>query len=400
MDLPQTIGVLAAMKIPYYYAWKNLWARKVTTLLTALGMALVVFVFASVLMLSEGLRQTLVATGSPDNVMVIRQGSETEVQSTIDRSEAALIESLPEISYSSDGQKQVSKETLILMVLEKRGGNKRSNVIIRGLSQPGLAMRPQARLVAGRWFHSGASEIVAGVKVAESFAGTGIGETLHFGLRDWTVVGLFDAGSTGFSSEIWGNTEQLMQAFRRNTYSSVIFTLPGAEAFDRLKKRLETDPRMSVEAQRETQFYADQSEQLATFLKILGVVLTVVFSLGAMIGAVITMYGAVASRTREIGTLRALGFNRWSILVAFLLESLLLGLLGGIIGLMMASGLQFVTVSTMNWQSFSELAFSFVLTPRIALIALTTALVMGLLGGLLPAIRAARMDLIEALRSM
>ncbi|MGI9211316.1 MAG: ABC transporter permease [Methylococcaceae bacterium] len=388
------------MKIPYYYSWRNLWARKLTTVLTALGMALVVFVFASVLMLSEGLRQTLVATGSPDNVMVIRQGSETEVQSNIDRSEAALIESLPEIPYTGEGKKQVSSESLVLMVLNKRQDHTRSNVIIRGLSESGIALRPQVRLVAGRWFRQGASEIVAGVKVAEGFSGAGIGESLHFGLRDWTVVGVFDAGSTGFSSEVWGDVGQLMQAFRRNTYSSVLFRLPGEAAYQGLRKKLEGDPRISVEAQRETGFYAKQSEQLATFLNILGIVLSIVFSLGAMIGAVITMYGAVASRTREIGTLRALGFGRLSILLAFLLEALFLGLVGGVIGILLASGLQFFTVSTMNWQSFSELAFSFVLTPRIALLALLIALLMGLLGGLLPALRAARMDVIEALRSV
>ncbi len=388
------------MTIPYYYAFKNLWARKVTTLLTASGMALVVFVLASVLMLSEGLTQTLVATGSPDNVMVIRQGSETEVQSTIDRNEAALIDSLPDIPYDRDGNRQVSKESLVLMVLTKRNGNKRSNVVNRGLSAQGLALRPQVHLVSGRLFRPGASEIVAGIRLSENFAGAGLGETLHFGLRDWTVVGLFDAGKTAFSSEIWGDVDQLMQAFRRNVYSSVIFRLPGTERFDQLKKRLETDPRMSIEARREDRFYADQSEQLATFLKILGVVLSVVFSLGAMIGAVITLYGAVASRTREIGTLRALGFDRTSILAAFLLESLLLGLTGGVIGIVLASGLQFITVSTMNWQSFSELAFSFVLTPKIAVTALLSGLAMGLLGGLLPALRAARMDLIESLRSV
>jgi putative ABC transport system permease protein len=387
------------MNIPLYYSWRNVWARKVTTLLTALGMALVVFVFASVLMLSEGLRQTLVATGSPDNVMVIRQGSETEVQSNIDRAEAALIESLPEIPYAGTGQKQVSSEALVLMVLDKRQDHKRSNVIIRGLSDAGIALRPQARLVAGRWFRAGASEIVAGIRVAEGFAGAGIGESLHFGLRDWQVVGVFDAGSTGFSSEIWSDVEQLMQAFRRNTYSAVLFRLPGESAFEAMKQRLEGDPRISVEAQRETRFYAEQSEQLATFLAILGVVLSSVFSLGAMIGALITLYGAVASRTREIGTLRALGFEPRSILTAFLLESLLVGMAGGVIGLGFAAGLQFITISTMNWQSFSELAFSFVLTPRIALQALLIAVLMGLLGGLLPALKAARMNVIEALRS-
>ncbi len=385
--------------IPLAYSWKNLWARKLTTLLTASGMALVVYVFATVLMLSEGLRQTLAATGSEANVMVIRRGSETEVQSSIRREEAAVIESLPDIAYGDSGLKRVSKETLLLMVLPKRGSAKPSNVTIRGLSARGLALRPQVKLVKGRMFRPGASEIIAGRRIAESFEGAGLGETLRFGLRDWTVVGVFEAGNTAFGSEIWGDGDQIMQAFRRSGYSSVIFTLGQPAAFERVKKAIETDPRLTLEAQREIEFYAEQSEQMATFLTILGISLSVVFSLGAIIGAIITMYGAVASRTREIGTLRALGFRRSGILAAFLAESLLLALIGGAAGLGLASAMQLLTLSTMNWQTFAELAFRFDLTTEIALKSLAFASVMGLLGGLLPAIRAARMDLIEALRA-
>jgi putative ABC transport system permease protein len=389
----------ARFAIPLGYSWKNLWARKLTSLLTASGMALVVYVFATVLMLSEGLRQTLVATGSEANVMVIRRGSETEVQSGIGREAAAVVESLPDIAYDAAGLRQVSKETLVLMVLPRRGDGKPANVTIRGLSERGLALRPQVRLAQGRMFRPGTAEIVAGLRIADKFQGAGIGETLRFGLRDWTVVGVFDAGSTAFASEIWGDAEQLMQAFRRNDYSSIIFALRDPRDFERVETTLEKDPRLTLEAKRESVFYADQSRQMARFLNILGLTLSVVFSLGAIIGAVITMYGAVASRTREIGTLRALGFRRASILAAFLLESLLLSGLGGLLGLGLASTMQFLTVSTMNWQTFSELAFSFRLTPAIVLKALAFALGMGLLGGLLPAIRAARMVLVEALRA-
>jgi putative ABC transport system permease protein len=385
--------------VPLSYSWKNLWARKLTTLLTAAGMALVVYVFATVLMLSEGLRQTLVATGSEANVMVIRQGSETEVQSAVSRSEASVIESLSDIAYGAGGIPRVSKETLLLMVLPKRGSGKPSNVTIRGLSSIGLALRPQVRLVQGRMFRPGSSEIIAGRRIAEGFKGAGLGETLRFGLRDWTVVGVFDAGNTAFGSEIWGDVEQLMQAFRRDAYSSVIFTLRDPAAFESIRKAMAKDPRLTVEAQREMEFYAAQSEQMAKFLNILGISLSIVFSLGAIIGAIITMYGAVASRTREIGTLRALGFRRRGILGAFLLESLLLGLVGGIAGVGLASTMQWLTLSTMNWQTFAELAFRFDLTPAIVLQSLAFALLMGLLGGLLPAVRAARLDIVEALRS-
>jgi putative ABC transport system permease protein len=389
----------ALVRIPLAYSWKNLWARKLTTLLTAAGMALVVYVFATVLMLSEGLKHTLVATGSPANVMVIRRGSETEVQSSVSRDEAAVIESLPGIASGASGRPAVSKEALVLMVLPKRDSGKRSNITIRGVSPAGLALRPQVRIVEGRMFRPGSSEIIAGRRIAEGFKGAGLGETLRFGLRDWTVVGVFDAGNTAFGSEIWGDVDQLMQAFRRDAYSSVIFTLRDPGGFESVQAALGKDPRLTVEAKREVEFYAEQSEQMARFLSILGFSLSIVFSLGAIIGAIITMYGAVASRTREIGTLRALGFRRSGILAAFLLESLLLGLMGGLIGVGLASGMQWLTISTMNWQTFAELAFSFDLTPAIILESLGFALAMGLLGGLLPAIRAARMDLIESLRA-
>jgi ABC-type antimicrobial peptide transport system permease subunit len=363
-------------------------------------MALVVYVFATVLMLTEGLKQTLVATGSDDNVVLIRQGAETEVQSSIEREQAAIIESAPEIAYAPNGTKLASKEVMVLMTLPKRGSDKPSNVTIRGLSEKGLALRPQVRLLEGRMFRPGSSEIVAGRKIAEHFKGAGMGETIRFGLRDWTVVGVTDAGNTAFSSEIWGDAEQLMQAFRRTAYSAVVAKLADVSLLEHFRVRIESDPRMKVEAKRETVFYAEQSEMLANFLKILGMTLSVIFSLGAIIGAVITMYGAVASRTREIGTLRALGFRRGGILSAFLFESSLLGLIGGLVGVALASTMRFLTVSTLNWQTFSELAFTFTLTPVIAFQSLAFSLFMGLVGGLLPAFRAARMDLIEALRAV
>jgi putative ABC transport system permease protein len=387
------------MQIPYAYSWKNLWARRLTTALTAGGMALVVYVFATVLMLTEGLQQTLVATGSPDNVMVIRRGADTEVQSSIERDKAAIVESLPEIAVGAGGVRQVSKETLVLMTLPKRDSGKPSNVTIRGLSGTGLSLRPQVRLIRGRLFRPGSSEIIAGNKIAENFRGAGIGETLHFGMRDWTVVGIFDAASTGFSSEIWGDVEQLMQAFRRTAYSAVIFKLADRADFARAEQRIESDQRLRLDAKRETVFYAEQSEMMANFLNILGLTLSVIFSIGAVIGALITMYASVASRTREIGTLRALGFGRSSILGAFLAESLLLGLVGGVMGLALASVMQFMSISTMNWRTFSELAFSFTLTAGIAFKSLAFALAMGFFGGFLPAIRAARMNIIDALRA-
>ena len=387
------------MAIPFSYSFRNLWTRRLTTVLTASGMALVVFVFAATLMLAAGLRKTLVETGSSDNVVVIRKASQSEVQSGVDRSQAAVVETQPEIAVGTDGRQLLAKEIVVLISLPKRGTDKPSNVVIRGISHASLALRPQVRLIEGRMPRPGSSEVIAGQSVAKRFKGGGIGETLRFGMRDWTVVGTFDAGTTGFSSEIWGDVDQLMQAFRRPVYSSVLFRLRDASEFPKVKERLESDPRLTVEAKRETQYYSDQSEMMATFLRIMGMTLTIIFSLGAIIGAMITMYAAVANRTAEIGTLRALGFRRRSIMIVFLVESLLLGLVGGLAGIFVASFLQLFTISTVNWQTFSELAFSFTLTPEIIVQSLVFSLIMGFVGGVLPAFRAARMNIVEALRT-
>ena len=388
------------MKIPFSYTFRNLWTRKLTTLLTAGGMALVVFVFATVLMLEEGLRKTLVETGSYDNVVVIRRSSQTEVQSVIDRVQAAIIESLPEVAFGADGGRLVSKETVVLVNLIKRDTDKPTNVLIRGVAPNGLTLRPQVRIIAGRMFRPGSSEIVAGRSAAGRFMGAGIGETLWFGLREWTVVGTFDAGNSGFDSEVWGDADQLMQAFRRPVFSSILFKLNDPGSFEQVRVQLESNQRLTVEAKRESVYYAEQSQLLANFIKYLGLTLSIIFSVGAVIGAMITMYASVANRTAEIGTLRALGFRQRSVLAAFLLEAVLLGLTGGCIGLALASFMQLFTISTMNWQSFSELAFSFTLTPAIGIETLLFALAMGMVGGFLPAIRAARLDIVDALRAL
>ncbi len=387
------------MAIPYSYSLRNLWTRRLTTALTAAGMALVVFVFAAMQMLAAGLRATLVETGSWDNAVLIRKSSQSEVQSSVAREAAAIVETQPEIAVGAGGERLVAKEIVVLINLLQRRGDRPANVTIRGVGPASLALRPQVRLAAGRLPKPGSAEIVAGSSIARRFRGAQIGERLRFAQRDWAVVGVIDAGATSFDSEIWGDVDLLMQAFRRPVYSSVLLRLREPSRFDDLKTRLEGDPRLALEAKRETRFYADQSEAMATFLRVFGSVLAVIFSTGAVIGAMITMYATVANRVPEIGTLRALGFQRGSILGAFLLESAFLGLLGGLVGLLGASFLQFVTVSTMNWQTFSELAFRFDLTAAIAGKSLAFALGMGLAGGALPSLRAARLGIVDALRT-
>ena len=386
--------------VPLTYIARNLWVRRVTTALTAAGMALVVYVFATVLMMTEGIRATLVATGQPDNVMVLRKGAGAEINSGIARGQAAIIETLPGIATDAGGRALVSKEPVILNNLPKRGSGKPSNVTMRGTGPAGLALRPQVRLIEGRMFKPGSSEIIAGRAIAAGFAGVQVGATLRFGGREWVIVGLFDADRSGFDSEIWADAEQLMAAFRRSAYSSVVFRLADAdEGFDRVVRLIEGDPRLTLEPKREINFYADQSKALATFIGYLGSALAIIFSIGAVVGAMITMFGSVASRVGEIGTLRALGFRRGAVLVAFLLEALLLALVGGVLGLAGASFMQAVDISTTNFTTFSELAFQFKMTGAIAVQAMLFALAMGVVGGFIPAWSAARLKIVDCLRA-
>ena len=388
------------MAIPISYSIKSLVTRKLTTTLTAGGMALVVFVFAATTMLAEGLEKTLVETGLRQNAVVTRKGAPSEVQSSVTREQASIIESMPGIAAGAQGGRLAAKEIVVLISLTKRGTDKPSNVVIRGISSASAALREQVRLTEGRMPRPGTYEIIAGSSIAKRFEGAKRGETLAFATRQWRVVGIFDAGATGFSSEIWGDADSLMQAFRRPVYSSVILKMADPLRFEDIKKAVESDPRLTLEAKRETEFYAEQSKAMSTFLRIMGTSLTVIFSLGAIIGAMITMYSAVANRISEIGTLRALGFHRSSILTAFLAESLITGLIGGTAGLVLASFLQFFTISTLNFQTFSELAFSFELSFWTALKSISVALIMGLAGGLLPALKASRMKIVDALRSV
>ncbi|MCX5855844.1 MAG: ABC transporter permease [Deltaproteobacteria bacterium] len=387
------------MVIPIAYNLRNLKKRRLTTILTVGGMSLVVFVFASILMLADGLQKTLVETGSQENVVVIRKGSTSEVMSGIDRGQASVVEMLPQIAVGTDGQEMAAREVVVLIALPKTSTGKLSNVTVRGISRHSFDLRPQVRLSQGRLPRMGSMEIVVGRSIARGFTGVGLNETLTWGMRSWTVVGVFDAGNTGFSSEIWGDVDQVMQAFRRPVYSSILFKLRASGDFSDAKSVLESDPRLTLEAKRETRYYLDQSEMMARFLRILGLSLTILFSLGAIVGATITMYSAVANRTGEIGTLRAVGFDRRSILIAFLAESLILGFAGGAVGLFFASFMQLITISTVNFQTFSELAFSFILSVKVMAEAMAFALVMGFIGGIMPAIRAARMNIVDALRA-
>ena len=387
------------MIIPLSYNLRNLRARRTTSILTVLGLALVVFVFVAVLMLARGLEIALVSTGSDDNVIAVRKGSGVEVSSAVDRYAANVLKVQPEVLTQPDGTPFAAGEVVVLITLPKRSDGLTSNLTVRGVSENSLRMRPQVRLIRGRLWRPGAAEVIAGKALAKRFRGCGLGEAVRFGMRDWTVVGVFDAEGSGFESEIWGDADLLMPAFRRPVFSSVTLRLRDPSSFEAMKARIESDPRTIVNLSREKQYYADQSKSLATFIRIMGLAITLIFSLGAMIGAMITMYAAVSNRTAEIGTLRALGFSRRSILFCFLIESFMLATLGGVLGVAAGALMQYVTISTTNFSTWSEVAFGFALTPDIAVKGMAFALTMGLAGGFLPAVRASRLNLLQSLRA-
>jgi ABC-type lipoprotein release transport system permease subunit len=350
-------------------------------------------------MLARGLEATLVDTGGADNAIVLRKAATSELVSQVDRGTAELLETAPEVAAAADGRPLLSRELDLIINLNKKSSNSMGNVTVRGTSPHGLELRPAVRMTQGRMLTFGTHEIVVGKNIAQRFQGVAMGADVEFGGGHWTVVGLFDAGGTGFDSEIWADAEQVMQAFGRPVYSSVTFRLKDPAQFDALKTRLAADPRTQyIEPKRERDFYREQSQTMATFIRILGLVVTIIFSVGAMIGAMITMYAAVANRVVEVGTMRALGFQRRSVLGAFLVEAILLALVGGGVGVLLASALTMTRVSTLNFSNFSEIGFGFALSGGVVLSALIFALVMGVVGGFLPAVRAARLNIVNALR--
>jgi ABC-type antimicrobial peptide transport system permease subunit len=389
------------MQIPLKYILRSAVSRRLTTVITILGVALVVFVFSAVLMMANGVQKTLRSTGSDDNLIVVRKAALSEIMSIIDREAAGIMVNLPQVARFPDGRPMSSKEVVVIINLNKLGSAGISNVTVRGVEEAAFQLRPQVRIVEGRTFRWGAREVIAGAGITHRFAGAQIGEKVKFGGDFWTVVGIFDLEGSGFDSELWGDLDQIADAFKRSSLSTVTLRLNNPDDLAEVASAFETDNRLQYFVpKREKRFFEEQSEMMAKFIRILGIFITAIFSTGATIGAMITMYGAVANRTVEIGTLRALGFFRRSILLAFLIESLVLSLGGGLLGLGIASLLQFFTISTLNFGSFSELAFSFALSPEIVAISLGFSLLMGLAGGFLPAIGAARLNIVRALRAV
>jgi ABC-type lipoprotein release transport system permease subunit len=388
------------MKIPLSYNARSLLQRPTSTALTALGIALVVAVFIGMLALANGFRAALTRTGSDQNVLVLRRGADSELSSGLDRQSAEILASSPQIATGADGKPMVSPEVYVLIPLPRAGADTTAlaNVVVRGVSAAAWTVRNNLHIEAGRKPESGKAEICVGKKMAGRFDHTAVGDKLHFAGRDWNVVCRFSAGGSAFESEIWGENEQFMPVFRGEAFQSVTFRLKDPAAFDEVKRALEGDRRLTVDVHRESEFYTQQSQLLGRILQILALMITSIMAIGAIFGAINTMYAAVASRSHEIAVLLTLGFHPRSVLASFLVESALIAIIGGVIGALLALPVNGMVTSTTNWASFSEIAFSFRITPVLLLAGLIFAVVMGLAGGFFPAWRAARMQVVEALR--
>lgn len=387
------------MAIPLKYNFRSLLVRRVSTVLTTLSIALVVAVFVGLMALANGLETALVSTGDPLNVMVRRRGSDSEASSFITREAQQVMKYLPGVATDANGDPVASAELVVIINLLKRGGGEgeSANVTVRGLSPTGLALRPQMRIVQGRMFQPGLREVIVSRRISERFQQAGLGDQLRFGKGDWKVVGIFEAGNTAFDSEIWTDGYQLAGDYNRQSYSSVLLRATDEAAMKEIIDRIENDRRYNLTAQPEVEYYAEQT-RAAGPIKALGMFIAVVMGIGAGFAAMNTMYAAVTYRTQEVATLRVLGFNRRSILLSFLTESLLLALIGGAVGCLLALPINGVTTGTANWQTFSEITFAFRITPQLLLIGMGFAALMGIFGGLFPARQAARQAPAAALR--
>ena len=385
--------------VPIKYNVRNLVVRKRTTLAAAFGLALVVFVFACAQMLSEGIKKTLGRVASPDVAVVLRKGSDNELTSAIEDKHASLVKAQAE-QIGASRQPATLGELVIVILLDKIGANGVSNVTVRGVPEDVLAFRTTAKVIEGRAPSPGSDEVLVGSAIRGRFKGLDIGQSFELKKnRAVTVVGVFSDEGSAFESEVWGDIHLVRQAFNREGYlSGIRVRLDGASKFDAFKANIESNRQLGLVVMRETDYLEKQSEATAFILNLIGGMIAFFFAVGAMIGATITMNAQVAGRTREIGTLRALGFSRGSILFSFLIESLVLALLGGLIGAACATAMKAVKLTMINAGTWSEIVFGFEPTPGILVGSMILAAVMGLVGGFLPALRAARISPIEAMR--
>lgn len=395
------------MAIPISYNIRNLRLRKGLTIMTALGIALTVTTAIFLMALVAGLKRAFVSSGSPKNVLVLRKGSEAELSGGFDASLFPTLKTLPGIAKDSHGEPMASGEWVVVIVLPRKDGTGEVNVTVRGMMPDGLEMRllpddpgkqPHLKLVAGRWFQTGQREVVVSKSIRDRFSHANIGDTMQFGKGDWKVVGVFDAEGSAYESEIWGDVNQMASDFdRQGGFASAYLRATDPIAAEALTKRVSDDQRLKLDGMLETDYYAKQTSS-GTPIKVIGWIVGVIMAIGSIFAAMNTMYAAVAYRGREIATLRVIGFSRPAILTSFILESLLLSLLGAIVGIILMLPFNGMETGTSNAVTFSEVVFSLRITPEVAMYAIIFALVMGFVGGLAPAWHAARQNILSALR--
>ena len=388
------------MAIPLNYNLNSLRVRWSSTVVAVLGIAGTVGVFVAMLALAKGFRTTLVASGSPSNALLLRGGATSEMSSAVSLDQTRIIEDAPGVARDSSGP-LVSPEVVVIAPFPLKSNGADANVQVRGVSPKALAVR-NIKVVSGRFFRPGLDELVVGRNVAGTYAGFNLGNTVRFGGGTWTVVGVFDAGGSAFDSEVWADATVLNGVYKRptNNFQSVTVRLTSPEAFQHFKDTLTSDPRLTLDVEREVEYYDKQSQALTRLITVLGTLVALVMGVGAVFGALNTMYSAVSERSREIATMRALGFGSGSVVTSFVFEALCIALIGGLIGCIGVLPLNGMTTGAMNWQTFSHLAFAFRVTPPLLLGGIIFALIMGLAGGVPPAVRAARARIAVALREL
>ena len=382
------------------YNLRSMIVRKGTAAMTAMGIAMVVAVFVMTMAIAQGFRGALVASGSNENAILLRKGATSETVSAVLRPQLSLIEAQPQVARGADGHALASPELVVIISLPRASDNKPANVPLRGVGPRAFEIRNTLKFVEGRRLAPGMREINVGKQAVGRFQGLTLGSDVKFGNTTWKVVGVFTADDASFESEVWGDVDLMMPAFQRGGYQSVTVKLVDPSAFDSFQAAIVADPRLDLKPQPERDYYDGQSETTGTLMRVFATFVTAILSIGAVFGAMNTMYAAVAYRTREIGTLRALGFSRVRIVTAFLAESVALAVLGGAIGCMIALPVHGLSTGAMNMTSFSELAFKFRITPGLLAGGMIFAAVIGAVGGLLPAIRAARIPVARALREI
>ena len=389
------------MAIPVIYNLRSVRARWASTIVAVLGIAGTVGVFVAMLSLAKGFKATLVSSGSPDNALVRRAGSSSEMDSGVQLEQVRVIEDAPGVARGANGP-LVTPELVVIAPFPLLSTGTDANVQVRGVSPKALEVRSKIKIVEGRFFQPGVAELIVGRNVAHTYGGLALGDRTKFGGGLWNVVGVFDAGGSAFDSEVWCDAHVLGQVYKRpeNMFQSVTVHLTSSDALSAFKDSLTSDPRMTVDVSREVDYYDKQSRMLTTMIVVLGSIVAAVMGIGAVFGALNTMYSAVSERSREIATMRAIGFGSGSIVVSFIFEALLISLLGGALGCLAVLPLNGLTTGAMNWQTFSHLAFAFKITPMLLSVGIVFALLMGVIGGVPPAIRAARRPIAFALREL